>query len=233
VTSLARGAWRRLNKKLVRGALPLVFRPNDRGLRLETLGCGDGRWTVPVDAITRDWICYCVGVGVDATFDLALAETFGCRVYSFDPTPRSIRHIERLGERGKALTFVPVGVWKENTQLGFFAPPGAKHVSHSVYDLHATQKAFFADCKTVGTLMRELGHERLDLLKLDIEGAWYEVVTNVLSERVEPSVLCVEFDSPVTLARALRTTRRLRAASYVLASRQRDNYLFVHRRLLS
>jgi FkbM family methyltransferase len=232
VTLSARRGWRLLHKKLVRGLLPLLFRPNDHGLRLETLGSGQGTWTVPVEAITSEWVCYCAGVGVDATFDLALAERFGCRVYSFDPTPRSITYMEKLGERGKRLTFMPVGVWKENTKLAFFAPRGAKHVSHSVYDLHATQRTFLADCKTLGTLMHELGHERIDLLKLDIEGAWYEVVANALAERVELTVLCVEFDSPVTLARALRTTRRLRAAGFVLASRQRDNYLFLHRRLL-
>lgn len=230
---LARRGWRLLNKKLVRGVLPILFRPNDRGLRLETLGSGDGAWIVPVEAITTEWVCYCVGVGVDATFDLALAERFGCQVYSFDPTPRSISYVDKLGERGRRLTFLPVGVWKENTQLAFFAPRGAKHVSHSVFDLHATQRTFLADCKTLRTLMRELGHERIDLLKLDIEGAWYDVVASGLSDDVKPTVLCVEFDSPVTLARALRTARRLRTAGFVLASRRRDNYLFIHKRLLA
>ena len=41
--------------------------------------------------------------------------------------------------------------------------------------------------------MRELGHEHIDFLKLDIEGAEYEVLQSVLAGTVAPYVLCVEF----------------------------------------
>ena len=52
------------------------------GAELRFLGEGDGAW--PERAV-----CCCVGVGVNATFDLALAER-GHEVHSFDPTPRAL-----------------------------------------------------------------------------------------------------------------------------------------------
>ena len=41
--------------------------------------------------------------------------------------------------------------------------------------------------------MLELGHDRIDLLKMDIEGAEYAVIDNLLREGVDVRQLLVEF----------------------------------------
>ena len=47
--------------------------------------------------------------------------------------------------------------------------------------------------RRVATLMRDLGHERLDVLKMDIEGAEYEVVADVLASGIDIGQLLIEF----------------------------------------
>jgi hypothetical protein len=71
--------------------------------------------------------------------------------------------------------------------------------------------------KRLGTVMKELGHERLDVLKLDIEGAEYAVLDDLLAIGVLPQQLLVEFHHG-TGGVALETTEasldRLLAAGY-------------------
>jgi hypothetical protein len=47
--------------------------------------------------------------------------------------------------------------------------------------------------KTVTTAMRELGHSRIDLLKLDIEGAEYPVLRDIIRSQLDIQQLLVEF----------------------------------------
>ena len=39
--------------------------------------------------------------------------------------------------------------------------------------------------------MRELGHDHIDLLKLDIEGAEFAVLEKMTAESVRPKIICV------------------------------------------
>lgn len=47
---------------------------------------------------------------------------------------------------------------------------------------------------TLSNLMMQNGHKHIDLLKLDIEGAEVEVLNQMLSSHIYPTVICVEFD---------------------------------------
>jgi len=220
--------WRRANKELVRRTLHIFKRPTGLGLRLETLGSDYGGWTVPIELIREDWVCYCVGVGCDATFDLALRERFGCEVHCFDPTPRAINYMQDLDAEAKGLHFHAWGVWTADTTMRFFAPADKRKTSHSVLDLNGTGEFFEAECLAIESIKRRLGHGRVDLLKMDIEGAWRPVVEHLASEGVHIPVLCVEFDSPTSIPKVLRAIRQLERAGYRLAHYKKENFMFVH-----
>jgi len=225
--------WRKGSKILLHVMLPCIVRTHRCGLVLERLGSDYGGWTVPVDLLSEKSVCYCAGVGVDATFEFALVERFHCRAYSFDPTPRAIAYMNQSVYDRQRLRFLPVGVWDEDTSMRFYAPANPNETSHSVYDLQGTARYFEAECRTVRSLMKELGHERIDLLKLDIEGAWRSVLDDLVRRRTPVSILCVELDSPVSLPIVLRVIRALRATGLEFAHRERDNYLFVDRGMLA
>lgn len=158
------------------------------------LGSKYGSWAVPATLLAKDSVVYCVGCGEDITFDLALIETFGCEVYAFDPTPRAITHIKTAAANEPRYHFNPIGIWHRDELIRFYAPRDVHHVSHSIVNLQKTEEYFEAPVRRLAQVLADNGHAKLDLLKLDIEGAEYDVLASCLRDGIFPRVLCVEFD---------------------------------------
>ena len=161
---------------------------------LEEIGEGHGSWVVPVGLLDSDSICYCVGCGEDITFDLGLIEKFGCDVYAFDPTPRAADHVREVAGENDRYHFHEVGLWSQEDVLKFYAPRNPEHVSRSLLNLQKTQDYISLGVKRLSSIMQELGHERIDLLKIDIEGAEYKVVESIIEDGLDIRILCVEYD---------------------------------------
>lgn len=227
---LSEWPWSRIRggttKRLTRAVLSTALRPAV-ALPLERLGHGEDARFVPSGVIEPGDVCYCVGVGVSVSFDLALID-LGCRVYSFDPTPQSIEYMDRLDYDVSRLTFVPVGVWSSDTQLTFHAPANKASPNWSVMDVHSTSEVFHADCRRLATLKAEYAHDAIGLIKLDVEGAWEGILDDMLASGVSPKVLAVEFDSPTSIRKVRRMVRRLSdEGDLLLAHFAREDYLFV------
>lgn len=187
-------------------------------------GEGHAAWWVLAD-IAPNSVAYCGGVGLDATFDFEIAEKMNMEVHSFDPTPGSIAFMEREN-RGR-VHFHPWGLLDHDTTVRFHAPLNSTHANWFVDNLHDTDEFFEAECWTIGTIMHKLRHDKIDLLKIDIEGSWGRVLRRMLADEIYPRVLCVEFDSPAPLLRVRKTVRALQDAGYILTRRDKENCVFV------
>lgn len=220
-----RGLGRRLRLGVMKTVVPRLVRVVP-GEDLVRLGSGYGGWWVPARAIDRDCVVYAAGVGEDATFDLALIDRFGCRVWAMDPTPRAIAYAARVTD--PRWDFLPFGLWREDTVLHFHPPSDPAHVSHSATQARGSGPGFDAQVHTLTSVMDKLGHDRIDLLKMDIEGAEGPVLDQMLAEGIRPRILCVEFDAPESPPAFLRRLRRLRRAGYVIRRIEGRNYTFTH-----
>jgi FkbM family methyltransferase len=205
-----------------RAFLPIALRPAAGG-ELVRLGSRYGGWWLPEAAVRPGAIAYCAGAGEDITFDLALCDK-GLNVVTFDPTPRAIEYVR---EHGDGLQFEPVGWWDEPCELRFYAPTNVMHVSHSALNLQGTDSFFVAPVDTVANLARRLGHEQIDIVKMDIEGAEFRVVHSMLRDRITPTVLAVEFDIQ-SLRRIAAVAAKLRRVGYRVAKVDGWNVTFVH-----
>jgi FkbM family methyltransferase len=194
---------RRARRRFKR-ALPVMQR-ND----LVQLGSTYGGYAVPVDLLTSESTCYSCGVGEDATFDLALIARTGCTVYAFDPTPRAVAYAEPIANREPLFRFFPYGVWSTDRKMTFYAPADDAHVSHSIDNLQGSHESFEAECRSLPSLMAELGHERIDLLKLDVEGAEYEILENVIDAGIDVRVVCAEFHVATSTTATISAVERL------------------------
>jgi len=161
-----------------------------------SIGKAAGAWTMRSDLLDPDSIVYSVGVGRDISFDLALIEETGVTVHAFDPTPRSIEWIKQQS-LPEGFKFYEYGVAAYDGMLPFFEPSKKTSSHYSPVKLDRkhkdSSKRVEAPVFCLKTIMNKLGHQRIDLLKLDIEGGEYEVLNNLISDRIEVDQLLVEF----------------------------------------
>jgi FkbM family methyltransferase len=235
----------------------VAFLRRERTLQLVRLGTDYGGWYCCRALLGPDRIAMCCGAGEDISFDVALNAKWGMRIICVDPTPRSIRHVESFlaasrdgrpmlieagpliyetaGFREANFAFVASAVWSSDGALELFAPKNPAHVSYSAMNLQHTSEMIQVRSSTIGSLLRDFGVGRLSLLKLDIEGAEYEVLRSMLSAGILPEQLLIEFDqinqplTPLFWVELVHILRALRDAGYRLVHRERANYVFVLR----
>jgi FkbM family methyltransferase len=195
-----------------RPTLQVLLRPDGTN----TLELLNG-WVLPLDAVSAGDVCYCAGVGENIDFELSLLKRVPVEIFAFDPTPRAAAFIRRTDPPQQSFKFFPVGVSSKDETLRFYAPDNPGNVSYSVVNPRTDRTFFDAPCRSVGSLMREFGHTRLGLLKLNIEGAEYGVLRSVIKDGLTPTVIALTFEGPQAFRDAVRWTKRLRAYGYDLS----------------
>lgn len=256
---------RRIRTKYYKWTEPAFRLPIHTEIPAERLGTPYGGWIIPQNKLHKDSICYLVGAGEDISFDLALIEKFACPAHIFDPTPRAIEHVTRAQHNiaqgaktpcqtsptgfypdysptiAEKIKLHPVGVWNENTHLRFFAPSNEAYVSHSLVNLQQSERYIEVPVERLKTIMGRLGHERIDLLKIDIEGAEYQVIESIIEDHLSIDILCIEFDESAANHFDRRYMQRIKAAleslislGYLIVAKERNchNYTLLHQRAL-
>ena len=156
------------------------------------LGNQGADWTVCPTNLSEHSVIYSFGVGEDISFDLKLIEEFGLSVHAFDPTPRSVKWIAAQCLTSN-LHFHAVGVADFDGNSKFSPPVNQQHVSHTMLERKTPGPAVEVPVRRLTTIMKSLGHDRIDLLKMDIEGAEYAVLADLLASRIRIDQLLVEF----------------------------------------
>lgn len=159
------------------------------------LGSGYGGWSFVASSINPSSIIYSFGVGVDTTFDEEIISNYGCTVYGFDPTPQAVRHGQTVQARDPRFKLVTTGVWDKDMKTQFFAPTAGLG-SMSIDNIHGQENFIECDVKRVSTFMKELGNKKVDIIKLDVEGAAYAVVDDVLKAGLDIDQILFECDMP-------------------------------------
>lgn len=216
----------RIARALVRPFIPVTPRDD-----MQRFGSAYGGWWTPTSMIGPDSIVYSAGIGGDASFDLALMERFGCRVWGFDPTPYSIDWV-REQVWPDLWNFEPIGIWTYAGTLSFEAPAGRSGGSSSITRPGNGAAAFAAAVEPLTNIMERYGHDRIDLLKMDIEGAEGPVLDALLATHVRPKIICVEYDQPEAPWRLAARVRRLLAAGYQVNKVEAWNYTLTLNHLL-
>ena len=200
----------------------------------ERFGTEYGGAVVCPDALTRESVVYSAGVGEDITFDLALVERFGVTVHAFDPTPRSIAWVNAQ-DLPREFRMHGYGFAAYDGVAHFTPPRNPKNVSHTILEApDRKQPPIEAPMRRLATAMRELGHGHIDLLKLDIEGAEFEVIEDLLRSGIPVHQLVVEFHHRFLPGLGFRRTeaavRRLNQAGYAAfyVSAEGKDFGFLH-----
>ena len=157
----------------------------------------DADWCYHRDALEEGSVVYSLGIGDTIEFDLALIERTGATVHAFDPTPGTLDTLAEHDLPG-AFRFHPWAVAAADGTLTLY--PRVRRngsLSETMYtlvpDSASADDAIQVPAYTIESIAARLGHARIDLLKMDIEGAEYEVIEGLLAGVQRPRQLLVEF----------------------------------------
>ncbi len=155
---------------------------------LVTLGKGCP-WTISPAGLGEHSIVYSAGVGGDVSFERQLVDQFGCDVWLLDPSRVGIETMKQEQNHHPKMRFKAAAL--VGGREGF---EGSAQVAADGYLTKgdADGKSEPMASTTLGELMRENGHAKIDLLKMDIEGFEYGVLDEILRDRLPVSQICVE-----------------------------------------
>ena len=153
-----------------------------------------GGFYLAQQSIEKSSIVYSIGIGEDISFDIELMATYGCNVFAFDPTPKSVLWVKE-NVTTPNFVFSPIGVAKEKGVQKLYLPINDNHVSGSIHDIKTINTSNTIDLKfdTLMNIMEANNHSKIDVLKMDIEGAEYEVIDNIHNHNIDIKQILVEF----------------------------------------
>jgi FkbM family methyltransferase len=187
--------------------------------RKAPFGSDYGGWTVAIEELKPARTIYSFGVGNDISFDLAMIQGFGCNVHGFDPSPPVASWI-RTQKLPANYAFHPYGLGASDGDISFFAP-SPKSGMFSVSDRHrqvgGTEVKLSVKC--LSSIVASLGSPCIDLLKIDIEGAEYDLLPSIIQCPVPIRQLLIEFHHRAgvgSLQDTVRSVQELRLAGFEL-----------------
>lgn len=124
----------------------------------------------------------------------------------------------------------------------FYPPKNPEHVSHSISNWQkgesSSNKSIEVETITVKKIMNEHSLQKLELIKLDIEGAENQVLPYLIKNKIFPNQILVEFDelhtnNIISYTKAFLIIFRLIKNSYVLIKTNKfPDMLFVRKEVL-
>ncbi|WP_430813558.1 FkbM family methyltransferase [Carboxylicivirga sp. RSCT41] len=178
----------------------------------------DGGWPLWDEHVDSGSIVYSFGVGTNISWEETIIKHFGLTVFSFDPNPMSISWLNDKAVSARLRHHEIALGWKDSKELFFLNRENIAGCGLVKSSEHREQ--IEVQCLTLSSIMKQLGHASIDVLKIDIEGAEYEVIDNILDSSVAIGQLLVEFHhrskGDYTIKDTKKLVNRLKAAGYKL-----------------
>lgn len=173
-----------------------------------------GGWVVDLELIPQNSTIISAGVGEDISFDLAMIEKRNVNVIGIDPTKKSHDFIEKT--KPKNFQLIKKALWSKKETITLYKNRIDAYVSESVLESHSfanKKQSYQTDTITLPELLEK--HKNVSVIKMDVEGAEYEVIES-LTELSVPQ-LCVEFHhfcSNKTLQDTINAINKLKELGY-------------------
>ena len=196
-----------------------------------------GGWTFSPIGIDSSSVIFSLGIADNITFDKGMINSFACHIHAFDPTPTWIDWIASQ-DTPPEFHFYPHAVGNiDGTRLLYpRVSKNGKPMPGALTLIDEWSGAYLpveAPVKRISTLMSEIGVNHIDILKMDIEAAEYEVIDDVLNSGIPVYQLLVEFHhrfKTVPLDKTKAIIDRLAAAGYRIffISEKHREFSFIH-----
>jgi FkbM family methyltransferase len=200
---------------------------------LVELGSSYGGWVLPCDLIEPTWTCYLVGAGGDISVDLELIHRYGVTVRSFDAVADYVETARAHAPDEPRFSAHHAAIATADGPIRMQVTHDPHSQSVSAAQLYDSERFIELPGRTLPSIMSELGDQRIDLLKLDIEGSEYEVLPTLDLRGMGVKVFATQLHHTGSVADARRLIAGLRDQGYdPVACRPAVKLTFAHRDLL-
>ena len=200
-----------------------------------------GGWWINTQSIDKYPLLIDCGLGEDISFPTAFLKQYPeGNVVGVDPNPRSLEYSRRHCPPG--MKIIDAAFWSSNNEPIIFylprsqeqLPQGADGVSGSLDGTHE----YVIDGEKIETqtinleaILNQVRRDKCNILKLDIEGAEYELINNLINNKHIHLVeqLLIEFHHDVTHHTKKdtdNTIEKLKQAGFRLMHTESRNYIF-------
>ena len=187
------------------------------------------------EKLTNSSIVYSFGVGENISFDSELIKKYGLMVYGFDPTPKSIKYINDHPKQENYI-FLPYGLSTIDGYITFYLPEDSRKVSGTFYNrwkynenvIHPIE----VPVKKFSSIVKEFNHSRIDILKMDIEGAEYDIIDDILNSNIRIDQILVELHHRfpgISVEKTKKFVEKMNLFGYAISkiSESREEYSFL------
>ena len=159
-------------------------------LAIDYVGTEYGGFPVCMNMIHDGDVIYDFGVGEDISFLEGVLSQKNCHGHLFDFTPQSIEWFKENHADKTNMTYHEYGISVEDGELACHPPQSgiSRRPAWMGFEHKETHPV-----KTLKTIMSELGHDHIDVLKVDIEGEEYKVIPQMLEDDIFPKQICLEY----------------------------------------
>ncbi len=194
--------------------------PIQPGTPVLELGSDYGGWFIPEGSIAAGDVCYCIGTGADITFDLELIRRYGAVVRAVDPVAAyGAASLEAAaGEPRFSFRHAAVTTRDAPIRMQVHHEPGSQSLSAA--GLYDSDEWVEVDGRTIPTLMREFGDDRVDLMKIDVEGIEYDLVPTLDLAALSVRVLAIQLHHTGTVRDATTLIRGLERQGFRLVAQK-------------
>jgi FkbM family methyltransferase len=209
----------------------LIYFCITRRVQVRRLGKQAG-WHILPNLVGPEAFVVCGGAGNDISFELELMSMVKCKMVLLDPSPTGRKTVV-------AAKIPPDFVFEQfaltdHTGTAHLAEP--REAEEGSWRISKDGKGTQMNATNLSEVMTRHGAERIDLLKIDIEGFEYPVLRDVITRKLPVSQICVEIHQ----GREFGTTRadrwclifQLMRAGFRLVHHECFDHTFVHRTAL-
>ena len=175
-----------------------------------------------------------VGCADDADFSLHLIDKYGLKAYGIDPTRKHRPALNSLEEKlDGRFKHLPLAVSAKNGTITFHE--SETNQSGSILNDHTNVvrdkvNSYDVESVTLKSLVERIDNPDVDLLKLDLEGAEYDLLKSITKEDLEPfRQIYIEFHHHCTshsVDETKQIVRAICAMGFEEFSLDNHNYIF-------
>lgn len=151
-----------------------------------------------IDKLNNKSIVIDIGTGNDADFSQELIKKYNLKSYGFDPTRKHFDFLKKIeSENEGKFKIFNIALSEKNTEKTFFE--SKQNISGSFDELHVNvQKDDVSSYKvkslTLKDIIKMTGENKIDLVKIDVEGEEYGVINKLDNETLKQiDQLIIEF----------------------------------------